>query len=128
MNEAWILGIRDGCLSGPKKQGVYGIIVKNNMSPNVKQWDMRVIRELFNYADAEEILQVPLVEDVKKYIMVWKEEQNGICSVRSGYRLWISLRISHVNGEGMIIGVVSGILNLHLESNILCGEFAGVVY
>ncbi|KAI5441836.1 hypothetical protein KIW84_011044 [Lathyrus oleraceus] len=48
----------DECLSGHQKQGVYGITVRNLMLPNVKQWDMSVIRDLFNFADAEEILQI----------------------------------------------------------------------
>ncbi|KAI5383973.1 hypothetical protein KIW84_071094 [Lathyrus oleraceus] len=98
MNEPWIQGKREGCLSGPHKQGAYDIKVKDLMLPNVKQWDMRVIRQLFNFADAKEILQMTLLEDGKEDKMIWKEEQNGSYSVRSGYRLWRSSRMSSENG------------------------------
>lgn len=48
----------------PPRQGVYDITIKHLMFPNVKQWDVRVIRELFCNAAAEDIWQVPLVEEV----------------------------------------------------------------
>ncbi|XP_058755068.1 uncharacterized protein LOC131628221 [Vicia villosa] len=39
---------------------------------------------------AEEILMVPLLEDVIEDRLVWKEEQDGQYSVRSGCRVWKS--------------------------------------
>ncbi|CAK8561300.1 unnamed protein product [Lathyrus sativus] len=68
INEPWIKGKKEGCLSGPQKQ------------------------------DAGEILQVPLLEEVKKDMMIWKAEQNGSYIVRSGYRLWKSLWVRQENG------------------------------
>ncbi|XP_058732901.1 uncharacterized protein LOC131604482 [Vicia villosa] len=58
MNEPWLRGKKDGFVDGPQGQV------------------------------AEVILQVPLVEDVIEDKLIWKEEKNGIYSVRSGYRLW----------------------------------------
>ncbi|XP_058733570.1 uncharacterized protein LOC131605201 [Vicia villosa] len=47
-----------------------------------------VIRNLFDDADTEKILQVALLEEVIKDIMIWKEEHDGIYSVRTSYKLW----------------------------------------
>ncbi|KAI5438536.1 hypothetical protein KIW84_024319 [Lathyrus oleraceus] len=70
MNEPWIRGKRDGCLSGHQKQ------------------------------DVEETLQVPLLEKVNEDRLIWKEEQNGSYSERSRYRLWKSSHMSHESGRG----------------------------
>ncbi|CAK8571882.1 unnamed protein product [Lathyrus sativus] len=97
MNEHWLRGKREGCLSGSQKEDVYNITVRNLMLPNVKQWNMQVIRELFDLEDAKEILQVSLLEDIKEDIMIWKEEQYGNYSVCSEYKLWRSLRRCHTS-------------------------------
>lgn len=47
-----------------------------------------MITKLFDHVVAEDILQVPLVEEVVEDKWTWKEEQNGCYSVRTGYRLW----------------------------------------
>ncbi|XP_058758355.1 uncharacterized protein LOC131631582 [Vicia villosa] len=90
MSDPWIRGRREGCLIGPQKQGTYDITVKHLMLPNEKQWDMRVIRDVFDHVACEDILQVPLLKEVVRDRLIWKEEQNGVYSVRSGYRLWRS--------------------------------------
>ncbi|XP_058784503.1 uncharacterized protein LOC131659311 [Vicia villosa] len=53
---------------------------------------MRVIRELFDFTVTKDILQVPLVEDVMVDRLVWKKEQHGSYSVRSGYHIWRKAR------------------------------------
>ncbi|XP_058783149.1 uncharacterized protein LOC131657807 [Vicia villosa] len=92
MQEPWLRGTNEGCLSGPQVQGAYNITVKDLLLPNVKQWNMRVIRTLFDVTVTKDILQVPLVEDVMEDRLVWKEEQHGMYSVRSGYRVWRKVR------------------------------------
>ncbi|XP_058774289.1 uncharacterized protein LOC131648555 [Vicia villosa] len=47
-----------------------------------------LIRGLFDVVEAADILQVPLLEEVSDDKWNWKEEQNGVYSVRSGYRFW----------------------------------------
>ncbi|XP_058741819.1 uncharacterized protein LOC131614217 [Vicia villosa] len=94
MNEPWLQGQWEGNVIGPPTQGVYNIFVNNLMLPNMKQWDVQVIQNLFDPVVAMDIFKVPLVEEVVKDTIIWKEEQNGIYSVRSGYRLW---RISQAN-------------------------------
>lgn len=46
MNEPWLRGNCEGCLIGLQVQGAYNITVKVLLLPNVKQWNMRVIREI----------------------------------------------------------------------------------
>lgn len=75
-------------LTAPKKQGAYNIYVKDLLLLNVKQWNMRVLREMFDCAAVEDIIQVFLVEDVTEDRLVWREEQNGHYRVRLGYRNW----------------------------------------
>ncbi|XP_058746006.1 uncharacterized protein LOC131618867 [Vicia villosa] len=55
---------------------------------NAKQWDTDAVRDLFDASDTNKILQIPLLEEVKKDRMIWKEEQDGIYSVRTSYKLW----------------------------------------
>lgn len=56
MNEPWLRRGHEECLGGPQKQGAYNIIVKNLMLDNVKQWNMRVLHDMFDYAVVEEIV------------------------------------------------------------------------
>ncbi|XP_058742418.1 uncharacterized protein LOC131614899 [Vicia villosa] len=79
---------KEGRVNGLQRQGAYGMSVNDLLSPNGKFWNSMLIRELFDYVVAEDILQVPLVEEVQENKWNWKEEQNGCYSVRSGYRLW----------------------------------------
>ncbi|XP_058784793.1 uncharacterized protein LOC131659652 [Vicia villosa] len=62
---------------------------------------MRLIRDLSNYVGAEDIIHVPLVEDVTEDRLVWKEETNGQYSVRSGYRVWKNSKKSHNPENGV---------------------------
>ncbi|XP_058784493.1 uncharacterized protein LOC131659300 [Vicia villosa] len=77
MNEPCIQGKAEDCMHLPQQQGIYNLVVKDLMLPNVKQWNMGVIRNLFDCVGAEEIISVPLVEDVTEDRLVWKEEKDG---------------------------------------------------
>ncbi|XP_058726534.1 uncharacterized protein LOC131597891 [Vicia villosa] len=88
MNEPWLRGSREGCLMGLQNQGVYSLTVHDLLLTNVKQWNMRVLCDLFDYSVVRDILQVPLTEEAIEDRMVWKDNANGNYSVRSGYRIW----------------------------------------
>ncbi|XP_058783600.1 uncharacterized protein LOC131658309 [Vicia villosa] len=47
--------------------------------------------------NSEDIIRVPLLDGVRKDRWIWKEEQNGVYSVRSGYRLWRNNQEKFVN-------------------------------
>jgi ribonuclease HI len=51
-----------------------------------KQWDCVKITNLFSPDVAKEVLAVPLIGEVLEDTIVWKEEQHGEYTVRSGYR------------------------------------------
>ncbi|XP_058788236.1 uncharacterized protein LOC131662466 [Vicia villosa] len=98
MNEPWLRGAREGCLNGPQRHAAYTFSVRDLLLPNVKQWNMRVLREVFDPLVIKDILQVPLLEDVTMDRLVWKEEHHGVYSVRSGYRIGMKARNSNNRG------------------------------
>ncbi|XP_058765309.1 uncharacterized protein LOC131638782 [Vicia villosa] len=98
MNEPWLRGKEVGYLEGPQRQGAYNITVKDLMLPNVKKWDVHLISDLFYHTITKSILQVPLIEEVKEDRLIWKAEQIGMYSVRSGYRIWREAQIKHLPG------------------------------
>lgn len=48
---------------------------------------MYKIRQIFTPEVAKNILDVPLLEDVKEDFVVWKEESKGEYSVKTEYKL-----------------------------------------
>ncbi|XP_058725499.1 uncharacterized protein LOC131596772 [Vicia villosa] len=126
MNAPWL---RDGerkCLTRPQKQGVYNITVNNLMLENVKQWNMRLLRDMFDYTTIEEIIQVSLVEDVTEDRLVWKEEENGCYGVRSGYRMWRNMWRKSLNTDVPIIwSNIWGIKAPSRVKHLLWGIFHG---
>jgi hypothetical protein len=87
MTNSWLRGSANGRMCAPQSQGVYQISVNSLMIENERQWDVNKIMNLFSYDAAAQILAVPLVVEVQEDRLVWKEEQNGEYTVRSGYRL-----------------------------------------
>ncbi|XP_058755178.1 uncharacterized mitochondrial protein AtMg00310-like [Vicia villosa] len=43
MQEPWIRGKGERCVPGPQQHGIYNMVVKDLLLPNVKQWNMRLI-------------------------------------------------------------------------------------
>jgi hypothetical protein len=62
------------------------------MVPNIKKWDEDKIISLFPLEVAHDICAVPLLEVVTEDRLVWKEEKDGVYSVRSGYRIFLKER------------------------------------
>ncbi|XP_058765192.1 uncharacterized protein LOC131638639 [Vicia villosa] len=83
MNEPWLRGSREGCLMGPQNQRVYTLTINDLLLPNVKQWNMGVLRDLFDYSVVRDILQVPLAEDVMEDRIVWKDDAKGLTDIIS---------------------------------------------
>ncbi|XP_058784642.1 uncharacterized protein LOC131659471 [Vicia villosa] len=124
MNEPWLRGTREGCLSGPQVQGAYNITVKDLLLPNTKQWNMRTLRDLFDVTVTKDILQVPLVEDVMVDRLVWKEEHHGSYSVRSGYRIWRKARKR--NGGVAVDGNWNSLWQISAPSRMIGMFYSGV--
>jgi hypothetical protein len=101
MEDCWIRGKDGGRVSAPQPQGVYNLCVKDLMLDGVKHWDTIRVSNLFTHDAAIEILSVPLLREVTEDRLVWKEEQNGEYTVKSGYRL-----LMHEKEEMQRIGVI----------------------
>lgn len=103
-------------MNGPQRQGAYDITVHNLLLPNVKQWNAQVIREMFDYVVAEEIFQVPLVEEVGGDKWNQKEEQSGCYSVQYGYRLW--WKYQGISGFTSVDGDWSSLWNIKASPRV----------
>lgn len=104
------MGEKRRMLNGPQRQRVYDSTVNELLSPNGKFWNASLIREVFDYVVVNDILQVPLIDDVIEDKWNCKEGKNGCYNVRSGYRLWIkelgSLGFRRVDGNWSSLGNV----------------------
>lgn len=57
------------------------------MQTNTKEWDLEVIRDIFNVRDQHHIINTKIEQDLERDTLYWKHEQSGNYSVRSAYRL-----------------------------------------
>jgi hypothetical protein len=71
------------------------------MLPNIKRWDVDKINSLFPREVALDIVAVPLLDVVKEDRLVWKEEKDGLYSVRSGYRKFLKEKGRGVGGDSI---------------------------
>jgi hypothetical protein len=67
--------------------------------PNVKRWDEDKIHSLFSIDVAREILAVPLLELVREDKLIWSGENDGVYSVRTGYRNLMKEKIKVMDRE-----------------------------
>ncbi|XP_060964770.1 uncharacterized protein LOC133033724 [Cannabis sativa] len=63
-------------------------LVSSLMCINDKQWDMDIIKDLFNERDQRLILSIPLPLTVHEDCWSWSKEKTGFYSVKSAYR-WL---------------------------------------
>ncbi|KAI5400556.1 hypothetical protein KIW84_065444 [Lathyrus oleraceus] len=96
MSEPWLRGMNKVAWEVLKGKCVYDINVDNVRLTNVKQWDVQEIRDVFTHDVANDILKVPLLEDVLEDSMVWKEEQNEVYRVKSSYWLLRSFQTNRL--------------------------------
>lgn len=87
MMDPWLKGVGKGWLYAPQSQDVYHLTLNDLTVPNVKQWDIQKIKQLFMHDVVLEIMKVPFLEDMKEDCLVWKEESHGNYSVKMGYKL-----------------------------------------
>lgn len=83
--------------------GLVGTKVQQLMQPEIKQWDVELIRDLFQERDAQLILGIPLSPSQVEDHLMWVHEISGLYSVKSAYKLiqkqqgrWESASISAV--------------------------------
>ncbi|KAK2413785.1 putative mitochondrial protein [Trifolium repens] len=100
MHEPWLRASQGRCVSAPQNHDVYNLMVHDLLLPNSKQWDVGKINSLFPLEVAQNILDVPLVELVREDRLIWSEENNGVYSVRSGYRKLMKKKNSRHGQQG----------------------------
>ncbi|XP_058745921.1 uncharacterized protein LOC131618776 [Vicia villosa] len=88
MYDPWLREKGSCFLNGPHVQSAYELFVKDLLLPNIKQWNVGKVKQIFDTEGASSILRVPLIDDVREDRLIWQEEQNGEYSVKSGYKLW----------------------------------------
>jgi hypothetical protein len=61
-------------------------------------WDEDLVRFLFDEEDAKEILAIPLCSEMEDWI-AWHYDKKGVFSVKSAYRLGVSLRDAKADAD-----------------------------
>ncbi|GAU46064.1 hypothetical protein TSUD_401430 [Trifolium subterraneum] len=87
MHDPWLRGKVNKWVPSPQPAGVYQLSVRDLLLENYKAWNIAKVRNLFSGDVAERILETPLVNSVREDKVVWEEERNGCCSVKSSYKL-----------------------------------------
>ncbi|KAK2390980.1 hypothetical protein QL285_064484 [Trifolium repens] len=103
MHEPWLRNSEECCLSAPQNHNVYNLTVHQLLLPNSKRWDEVKINSLFPIEVAHDIVAVPLLEVVTEDRLIWKEEKDGMYSVRSGYRKFMKEK-----GRNVEVNIVEG--------------------
>ncbi|XP_074343130.1 uncharacterized protein LOC141680956 [Apium graveolens] len=58
------------------------------MKIGIKEWDLDIIKDVFNDRDQKLILDIDMQDSGDEYMLYWKHENSGLYSVKSAYR-WI---------------------------------------
>jgi hypothetical protein len=74
--------------------------VKDLINPNTHQWDHHVINNLFYPFEANQILQLPLVDNLSKDELAWYGTKEGIYTVKSGYNAIMEWNFARDNQSG----------------------------
>ncbi|KAL8105024.1 hypothetical protein AgCh_028986 [Apium graveolens] len=56
-------------------------------SMGTKEWDIEIIRDIFESRDQQSILNTIIEQDLDKDVLYWKLETTGLYTVRSAYRM-----------------------------------------
>ncbi|XVE54770.1 hypothetical protein DITRI_Ditri03aG0108300 [Diplodiscus trichospermus] len=74
------------------------------MVPGCKEWDVKLLQELFVERDVIEIPDIPLSRALVDDIKVWHFTKDGIYSIKSGYKvLFTQDVIVYPRGLGCVI-------------------------
>jgi hypothetical protein len=90
MSEPWLRGEEDKLwMQSPQNQSMYDLFVNDLLLQGTKMWDSHKVNLLFSEPLAEHILNTPLFEEVKEDKLVWKFDNHGNYTVKSGYNNFI---------------------------------------
>jgi ribonuclease HI len=80
--------------------------VSDLIDPVTEQWDVGILHTMFEPADVKSILSIPIKRGMEDLI-AWNFDNKGIFSVRSAYRLGVSLRDCIANKDASTSSAVS---------------------
>ncbi|KAJ8766934.1 hypothetical protein K2173_011752 [Erythroxylum novogranatense] len=87
--------------------------------PNERKWDIEKISNLFDSEETTRILSIPLEADEHEDELVWRYENFGIYTVKSGHKLLQrGIRTIHYTVSDEIKGLYSNLWNLQLPLKI----------
>lgn len=87
MQDPWLRNEHGGWLASPQNQDVYDLFLADLMIEEGKEWDVDKIFDLLSVESANSVLKTPLFPSVQDDQVIWQEEQNGVYSVKTGYRI-----------------------------------------
>jgi ribonuclease HI len=76
---------------------MYELFVSDLFVQGMKMWDSHKVHSLFADSVAKHILNTPLFEEVKEDRLVWKFENNGNYTVKSGYKHYMKNKTANSN-------------------------------
>jgi ribonuclease HI len=102
MDEPWLRGDDNLWMQSPQNQSMYDLCVNDLLLQGLKMWDSHKIHSLFAETVAEQILNMPLFDEVKEDRLVWKFENHGNYTVKSGYNNYLKSKAvgDNVSVEG----------------------------
>ncbi|XP_050208567.2 uncharacterized protein LOC126657795 [Mercurialis annua] len=68
-------------------KGLINTIVNQLLEPNLREWDLGLLNDMFSRQKVERILKVPLFHYREEDYWTWSPEKRGNHSVKTGYRL-----------------------------------------
>lgn len=87
-NESWLHDALDLEIQTPQQLNLDELRVCDLMISNERMWDMNKLMALFAPSDVEAILRIPLLDNNLEDNLVWHYNNNGLYTVRFGYRLF----------------------------------------
>lgn len=80
-----------------EQTALQGVMVKNLMQVDVREWDLDLIEDMFNTRDKELILSIPLGDSAAEDSWYWVREPAGAYTVKSAYK-YIQVESVEVRG------------------------------
>jgi hypothetical protein len=78
-------------IPSPQIQGVHNLNDNDLILPNMKVWDKNQIESIFPLHIAQQILEIPSLDSFVDDKLVWVDNTNGHCSVKSGYKIMMNV-------------------------------------
>lgn len=86
-SDAWVPGFNSEKVQTIRREGQGIMKVSHLIHPHGRTWNETLIRATFVPMDADKILQIPLSNEHRGDKLIWKDNVNGMYSVKGGYKI-----------------------------------------